>query len=139
MTGWKMPPRHCKYVSGGSCAPGAKMPTYNRQGNFEERLCCLCIGPQELKCDRSSAEPYYSYAGAFRCPVHGGGDVAFVKLTTVPDHTGWSLWHRLLNDRQDRLSTAMWKLIVCASAVFTDVLRPWGRNVSHSIVLRGRN
>lgn len=106
MTGWKMPiatllklrlidPRHCNYVSaaaeffsGGSCAPGAKMPTYNRESNYEERLCRLCTGPQELKCDRSSAEPFYSYSGAFRCLIHGGGDVAFIKHTTVPDHTG---------------------------------------------------
>ncbi|KAK7082568.1 Antigen p97-like protein [Halocaridina rubra] len=104
--GWKMPvaslleqrlidPRHCNYISaiaeffsGGSCAPGAKSNRYNKEGNYIERLCRLCTGEGENQCARGNDEPFYSYAGAFRCLVHGGGDVAFVKHTTVSSLTG---------------------------------------------------
>nr|XP_053629551.1 transferrin-like [Cherax quadricarinatus] len=106
--GWKLPlatllerrlidPSHCNYVTaaaefftGGSCAPGAKLPTYNTQSNYIDRLCSLCVGEGENHCARSSAEPFYSYTGAFRCLVHGGGDVTFIKHTTVPDNTDGS-------------------------------------------------
>nr|AAC64660.1 pacifastin heavy chain precursor [Pacifastacus leniusculus] len=106
--GWKLPlatllqlglidPSHCNYVSaaaeffsGGSCAPGAKHPSYNKQINYVDRLCSLCIGEGENQCARSSDEPFYSYSGAFRCLVQGGGDVAFVKHSTVPDNTDGS-------------------------------------------------
>lgn len=106
--GWKLPvatllnlglinPQHCDYItamaeffSGGSCAPGAKIPTYNKGKRFEDRLCSLCVGIGENKCLRGNAEPFYSYTGAFRCLVHGGGDVAFVKHATVPDNTDGS-------------------------------------------------
>lgn len=104
--GWKLPvatllnlglinPQHCNYVdaiaeffSSGSCAPGANNTMYNAQKSYVDRLCSLCIGEGENKCLRGGAEPFYSYTGAFRCLVHGGGDVAFVKHTTVPDNTG---------------------------------------------------
>ncbi|KAK4315705.1 hypothetical protein Pmani_013104 [Petrolisthes manimaculis] len=103
--GWKLPvatlqklrlidPQHCNFVdamaeffSGGSCAPGAKLPKYNQQSHYIERLCQLCVGEDYKKCARNSDEPFYSYTGAFRCLVQGGGDVAFVKHTTVPDNT----------------------------------------------------
>nr|XP_045581197.1 transferrin-like isoform X2 [Procambarus clarkii] len=106
--GWKLPlatllhlglidPLHCNYVSaaaeffsGGSCAPGAKHPSYNKQNNYVDRLCSLCIGAGENQCARTSDEPFYSYSGAFRCLVQGGGDVAFVKHSTVPDNTDGS-------------------------------------------------
>lgn len=104
--GWKMPvatlmeqrlidPQHCNYVSamaeffsGGSCAPGGKSSKFNQQLNYVNRLCRLCTGVGDDQCSRSSVEPFYSYTGAFRCLVHGGGDVAFVKHTTVPSMTG---------------------------------------------------
>ena len=88
-------PQQCNYVdamaeffSGGSCAPGANDPHYYPQRRYKDKLCSLCIGAGENKCSRGSVEPFYSYTGAFRCLVHGGGDVAFVKHTTVPDNTG---------------------------------------------------
>lgn len=88
-------PQHCNFVdavaeffSGGSCAPGANLPKYNKQGHYVDSLCRLCVGEGEKKCARNSDEPFYSYTGAFRCLVQGGGDVAFVKHTTVPDNTG---------------------------------------------------
>lgn len=88
-------PQHCNYVdaiaeffSSGSCAPGANNTKYNAQKHYVDRLCSLCIGEGQNKCLRGGDEPFYSYTGAFRCLVHGGGDVAFVKHTTVPDNTG---------------------------------------------------
>ncbi|XP_076036102.1 uncharacterized protein LOC143022049 [Oratosquilla oratoria] len=100
-SGWKMPvtelirqrlidPKKCDFVtsmaeffSGGSCLPGAKLKKYNPNFSYVDRLCKHC----KSNCNRGSDEPYYSYTGAFRCLVEGGGDVAFVKHTTVPDNT----------------------------------------------------
>lgn len=39
-------------------------------------------------CRRDASEDYYGHTGAFRCLVEGGGDVAFVKHTTVMENTG---------------------------------------------------
>uniref|UniRef100_W5MU72 Transferrin n=1 Tax=Lepisosteus oculatus TaxID=7918 RepID=W5MU72_LEPOC len=66
-----------------SCAPGAKKGS---------SLCALCVGSgkkvgETNKCVASSEENYYGYTGAFRCLVEGGGDVAFVKHTTVEENT----------------------------------------------------
>ncbi|OCT78885.1 hypothetical protein XELAEV_18029975mg [Xenopus laevis] len=58
-----------------SCVPGAKEP----------KLCQLCAGIKEHKCSRSNNEPYYNYAGAFKCLQDDQGDVAFVKQSTVPE------------------------------------------------------
>ncbi|CAL4096527.1 unnamed protein product, partial [Meganyctiphanes norvegica] len=117
-SGWLMPvavlqekrlisPKHCDYVSamaeffsGGSCAPGAKSTNYNQQGNYISELCSLCIGDNvNSHCVRSNDEPFYGYSGAFRCMAVGGGDVAFVKHTTVfenTDVTNQPLWARTL-------------------------------------------
>ncbi|KAJ8367835.1 hypothetical protein SKAU_G00078630 [Synaphobranchus kaupii] len=64
-----------------SCAPGAERGS---------ALCDLCVGDGEgddYKCQASTKEQYFGYAGAFRCLVEGGGDVAFVKHTTVMENT----------------------------------------------------
>uniref|UniRef100_A0A669D259 Serotransferrin n=1 Tax=Oreochromis niloticus TaxID=8128 RepID=A0A669D259_ORENI len=71
-----------KFFSSG-CAPGAE-PT--------SPFCSLCIGSgkavrDEAKCKASADEKYYGSAGAFRCLVEGGGDVAFVKHTTVTENS----------------------------------------------------
>ncbi|XP_035298052.1 serotransferrin [Cricetulus griseus] len=42
------------------------------------QLCQLCSG-----CGCSSLQPYFGYTGAFKCLKDGGGDVAFVKHTTI--------------------------------------------------------
>ncbi|XP_033885384.3 serotransferrin-2 [Acipenser ruthenus] len=67
-----------------SCAPGA---------NKTSSLCSLCagdkkatIGGDDSKCLENDSESYYGYSGALRCLIEGG-DVAFVKHTTVFDNT----------------------------------------------------
>ncbi|CAH2246465.1 serotransferrin-B precursor [Pelobates cultripes] len=66
-----------------SCAPGS---------DVNSNLCKLCVGDpkkklENTKCSPSTREEYYGYEGAFRCLVKGGGDVCFVKGSTVPDNT----------------------------------------------------
>ncbi|XP_061072678.1 serotransferrin-1-like [Conger conger] len=58
-----------------SCAPGAESGS---------SLCALCAGEG---CQANSEEPYFGYAGAFRCLVEERGEVAFVKHTTVLENT----------------------------------------------------
>ncbi|KAK4328767.1 hypothetical protein Pmani_000826 [Petrolisthes manimaculis] len=84
-----------------SCAPGAKDPRFDPQGTNPDSLCSLCVGNEvigasgppysggtaEGQCERKPVEAFYGYTGAFRCLVQGGGDVAFIKHTTVRDNT----------------------------------------------------
>lgn len=70
-----------------SCVPGAISPEYN-VGVPYDNLCDLCHGISYRYCRRDAAEDYYGHTGAFRCLVEGGGDVAFVKHTTVMENTG---------------------------------------------------
>ncbi|XP_067128078.1 transferrin-like [Centruroides vittatus] len=63
-----------------SCVPGAKDKEYNPKLSGVDKLCKLCKDPE--KC--SNEDEYSGYEGAFRCLVEGGGDVAFVKNSTVP-------------------------------------------------------
>uniref|UniRef100_A0A8C0ZZE5 Transferrin-like domain-containing protein n=1 Tax=Castor canadensis TaxID=51338 RepID=A0A8C0ZZE5_CASCN len=55
----------------GSCVPCA-------DGVAFPQLCQLCPG-----CGCSSLQPYFGYTGAFKCLKEGGGDVTFVKHTTI--------------------------------------------------------
>nr|XP_045618315.1 transferrin-like [Procambarus clarkii] len=84
-----------------SCAPGAKDPKYDPKGTNPQSLCDLCVGNDVAgvsgpaysgastsgKCERSDNEAFYGYTGAFRCLVQGGGDVTFVKHSTVQENT----------------------------------------------------
>ncbi|XP_035676681.1 uncharacterized protein LOC118415881 [Branchiostoma floridae] len=70
-----------------SCVPGAKSPEYDPQNTNPSNLCSLCAGAGENHCVRNKNEPYYGYAGAFRCLVEGAGDVAFINHQTVQDNT----------------------------------------------------
>ncbi|CAL4088009.1 unnamed protein product, partial [Meganyctiphanes norvegica] len=90
-----------------SCAPGSKLPKYDHHGTNPASLCKLCVGNEvsgasgplythtdvSNKCARDPNEAYYSYTGAFRCLVEGGGDVAFVKHTTVTENTNGNSNH----------------------------------------------
>jgi len=76
-----------------SCAPGVRNKDYvsDRVYTHENywhygHLCDLCHGTAAHYCDRNAMEDYYGNTGAFRCLVEGGGDVAFVKHTTVMEN-----------------------------------------------------
>ncbi|KAF0305802.1 Melanotransferrin [Amphibalanus amphitrite] len=68
-----------------ACAPGALSSDYNFGYNWYN-LCQLCHGSSGDYCARDASEGYYGHTGAFRCLVEGGGDVAFVKHTTVQEN-----------------------------------------------------
>ncbi|KAJ8410696.1 hypothetical protein AAFF_G00186530 [Aldrovandia affinis] len=76
------------------CAPGS---------DPDSSFCDLCVGNGTTeglvhKCQARAAELYFGYSGAFRCLVEGGGDVAFVKHTTVLENTdGQGSWGSSLN------------------------------------------
>ncbi|XP_030749871.1 melanotransferrin [Sitophilus oryzae] len=70
-----------------SCIPGAISTEYNT-GVPYDNMCDLCHGVSYRYCRRDASEDYYGHTGAFRCLVEGGGDVAFVKHTTVFENTG---------------------------------------------------
>lgn len=55
----------------GSCVPCADPVAF-------PQLCQLCPG-----CGCSPTQPFFGYVGAFKCLKDGGGDVAFVKHTTI--------------------------------------------------------
>ncbi|XP_050420671.1 melanotransferrin [Adelges cooleyi] len=65
-----------------SCVPGALSNEYN-PGLPYDNLCHLCRGSSYRYCRRDATEDFYGYTGALRCLVEGGGNVAFVKHTTV--------------------------------------------------------
>jgi len=76
-----------------SCAPGVRNPEYVSDRVYTDRnywhyghLCDLCHGTAAHYCDRNAMEDFYGNTGAFRCLVEGGGDVAFVKHTTVMEN-----------------------------------------------------
>ncbi|XP_014254557.1 melanotransferrin [Cimex lectularius] len=69
-----------------SCVPGAISTEYNTDVPYDN-MCHLCHGSSYTYCRRDASEDYYGHTGAFRCLVEGGGDVAFVKHTTVLENT----------------------------------------------------
>ncbi|KDR17893.1 melanotransferrin isoform X2 [Zootermopsis nevadensis] len=69
-----------------SCVPGALSSEYNT-GVPYDNMCDLCHGISYRYCRRDASEDYYGYTGAFRCLVEGGGQVAFLKHTTVMENT----------------------------------------------------
>ncbi|XP_047480252.1 melanotransferrin-like [Penaeus chinensis] len=68
-----------------SCAPGSLSRFYRHNMN-RLNLCHLCHGIGSGFCARDHSEPYYGFTGAFRCLVEGGGDIAFLKHTTVREN-----------------------------------------------------
>lgn len=69
---------------GKSCIPGALSSEYNI-GVPYDNMCDLCHGTSSSYCRRDASEDFYGYTGALRCLVEGGGNVAFVKHTTVAE------------------------------------------------------
>ncbi|PNF26743.1 Melanotransferrin [Cryptotermes secundus] len=69
-----------------SCVPGALSSEYNT-GVPYDNMCDLCHGTSYRYCRRDASEDYFGYTGAFRCLVEGGGQVAFLKHTTVMENT----------------------------------------------------
>merc|ERR1719367_4604 len=70
-----------------ACAPGihsAEFEVRDQDDYWEySHLCDLCHGSAGHYCERNHGEDYFGHTGAFRCLVEGGGNVAFVKHTTV--------------------------------------------------------
>ncbi|GAB6026358.1 antigen p97 (melanoma associated) identified by monoclonal antibodies 133.2 and 96.5 [Chamberlinius hualienensis] len=65
-----------------SCAPGGLGADFN-SGWKQNTLCDLCHGTGENLCRRDHTEDFYGFTGAYRCLVEGGGNIAFIKHTTV--------------------------------------------------------
>ncbi|CAL8115042.1 unnamed protein product [Orchesella dallaii] len=69
-----------------SCVPGA-LSNESSYGTEHNNLCDLCRGQSYSYCSRDASEDFYGFTGAFRCLVEGGGQVAFVKHTTIMEAT----------------------------------------------------
>ncbi|XP_074604036.1 transferrin 2 [Brevipalpus obovatus] len=70
-----------------SCAPGALLPSYASSDWSLSNLCDLCRGQSSHYCARDASEPFYGHSGALRCVIEAGGQVAFVKHTTIVENT----------------------------------------------------
>lgn len=72
---------------GRCCMPGAMDYNYNTLKTNPRALCLKCYSKGADYCSRSHREYFYGDTGAFRCINEGGGDVAFVKHTSVQSNT----------------------------------------------------
>lgn len=70
-----------------SCVPGVLSREYTFGSWGYDNLCDLCHGSSSHYCARDSHEPFYGDSGALRCIVEGGGDIAFVRHTTILENT----------------------------------------------------
>ncbi|XP_054721697.1 melanotransferrin-like [Uloborus diversus] len=70
-----------------SCVPGALSREYTVGETQYNTLCDLCHGSSSYFCSKSSSEPFFGHTGALRCLVEGGGEIAFVKHTTILENT----------------------------------------------------
>lgn len=70
-----------------SCVPGILTDYYNPFGTNPVSLCEACATSGPKRCVRNDDEQYFGASGAFRCVCESGGDVAFVRHTTVRENT----------------------------------------------------
>jgi len=70
-----------------SCVPGVLHDFYNPQRTNPVNLCEACGTGGPDRCQRNDEELYYGNSGAFRCLTEHGGDIAFVRHTTVRENT----------------------------------------------------
>ncbi|KAM7284232.1 putative transferrin [Ixodes scapularis] len=87
-------PRSASEFFSKSCVPGSLSREFVSSERSYKNLCDLCHGMGSNFCGRNAAEPFYGHTGAFRCLVEGGGNIAFVKHTTVFENTAGrnSMW-----------------------------------------------
>uniref|UniRef100_A0A7N5J844 Transferrin n=1 Tax=Ailuropoda melanoleuca TaxID=9646 RepID=A0A7N5J844_AILME len=94
-----------KFFSG-SCVPCANREVF-------PKLCQLCAGKGTNKCACSFQEPYFGYAGAFKCLMDDAGEVAFVKHSTVfenlPNEADWDNYRLLCPDNLHRMPVDKYK------------------------------
>ena len=79
-----------------SCVPGAMSNLAENSWKYSN-LCHLCHGEASHYCSKDHSEPFFGHTGALRCLVEGGGQVAFVKHTTILENTGsrnFAFWSR---------------------------------------------
>lgn len=72
---------------GRACFPGSQDYNYNTLKTNPRSLCLICYSKGADYCSRSQKEFFYGDTGAFRCLNEGGGDVAFVRHTSVKPNT----------------------------------------------------
>jgi melanoma-associated antigen p97 len=70
-----------------SCVPGVLHDHYNSHGTNPVNLCEACGTGGPDRCQRNDEELYYGSSGAFRCLTEHGGDISFVRHTTVRENT----------------------------------------------------
>ncbi|XP_071948893.1 uncharacterized protein [Antedon mediterranea] len=51
----------------------------NTMQSYQKDMCSSCIGYGDKKCQETTAEPYYDYAGALACLEEKGGDISFFE------------------------------------------------------------
>lgn len=85
-----------------SCVPGILDDYYNPHGTNPVNLCEACGTQGPDRCMRNDEELYFGASGAFRCLTERGGDVAYVRHTTVRENTdGRNLAEWARNRRSD--------------------------------------
>jgi len=70
-----------------SCVPGVLSDYYNPYKTNPVNLCEACQTSGPKRCLRNDDELYYGASGAFRCVTEKGGDVGFIRHTTVRENT----------------------------------------------------
>lgn len=96
-------------------------------GDNPLHMCELCAGEKSIHC--SGSDPYANFDGAFNCLVNGGGEVAFLKHSTVDEMTS--------SENYAGPSKHMFKL-VCPNGFTSSIDNykncNWGHVPAHAVV-----